>query len=145
MSPQSFWIVRTTLDVYSASVVTKRIGANSSTVSRLRKIADGDYGVFYVSTHTLQGSSKRICELRQPFTVVGPLEDVLIHVSTLPSGKDLKHSLPIQLLRYKKPRKIEDLIGSLEFIKKKNSWGSYLMQAFIRISREDFQHISRSL
>lgn len=145
MTHEAFWVVRTTLDVYLESVWQRRIGANENTLSRLKKFAKADRGVFYISTATLHSGKDRICEFRQPFTVTGSVEPRGIKVPTLPEDKRLRYSLPIDLWQAKNPCHISGLIEQLGFIVKKNSWGSYLMQAFIGISREDFHTITKSL
>ncbi len=145
MSKEAFWIVRTTLDVFKASMVAERVGANANTINRLKKVAKGDYGVFYVSTAELHKSSQRINEFRQPFKFIGPIEPIPIRVATLLHDKELNYSIRIKHLSSQKKCRISDLVEELNFIVKKNSWGSYLMPAFISISKKDYESIMRHL
>jgi hypothetical protein len=145
MSKEAFWIVRTTLDVFEASIIAKRVGANTNTLNRLRKVTKGDYGVFYISTTKLHNSQKKICEFRQPFKFIGSIEPVQIRVATLPKNKKLDYSIHIRLLSSQKAFKISALVNKLDFIVKKDSWGSYIMPAFINIRKGDYESIITQL
>lgn len=145
MNEPSFWIVRITLDAYDVCVGTRRVGATENTVKRLRKVAEGDYGVFYVSTCELHKSSQTISELRTIFVFDGAVEAIPIEVSTLPSDKSLKCSMPIKIIDNKGKCKILDIADRLKFIKKKKYWGSYLMQPFVNIPKSDYDQIVNSL
>jgi len=137
----SYWIVRTTLDVYLQSIVVRRIGANKQTLSRLKMLNRGDYGVFYISSSELHKRSP-VQEFRQPFKVTGSaIEPIPIQVASLPTNKALEYSLPIDFRSSVEKCCILDVSSNLGFIKEKGTWGSYLMQAFIRIDREDYRTI----
>ena len=145
MKEKKCWIVRTTLDVYKECLLIKRVGANERILNRLKKISIGDFGVFYISTSELHKSSETISEFTTPFIFTGQVESIQINVETLPSDKSLEHSIAIEFYGKSDKCKISNLIETLDFIKKKNYWGSYFMQPFIKITKRDFQIISEKL
>jgi hypothetical protein len=138
------WIVRVTLDVYLQSIAQKCIGGSKNTLSRLKKFSRGDEGVFYISTPALE-SGRRICEFRQPFKVTGSVQPVPVEVRTWPKEKHLAYSVPINLRPHPTSVHISGLIHRLDFIRRKELCGSYLIQAFICISAKDFEAIVEAL
>jgi hypothetical protein len=144
MNSHNCWIVRTTLDTFDVCKRLKRVGATANTAKRLQKFAPGDHGVFYISTVALQ-KSQTLSELRFPFKVTGNLELVPIDVPSLPPSKALTFSLTITPLGIDGTCKIQDLVGQLSVIKQKEYWSSYLMQAFIQVTADDFQIIHTAL
>jgi len=145
MKECNYWIVRTTLDVYNECHLIKRVGANERTVNRLKKASVGDFGVFYISTSELHKSSETISQFASAFIFTGKVDNVPINVETLPADKSLEYSISIEFFGKGDKCNISNLIEKLDFIKKKNHWGSYLMQAFIKITKRDFQIISENI
>jgi len=141
MKNSGFWIVRTTLDAYEACTDHCRVGASEINRKKLGSLSKGDHGIFYISTSRLHKSSETISEFRSPFVIDGPLEAISIDVPTLPPDKSLTCSVAMRLLPSRGICEMSPLIEHLDFIKKKEHWGSYLMQPFIRISKADYQRV----
>lgn len=137
--------MRTTLDVYEVYIRLSRVGASENNRKRLENLSKGDHGIFYISTTQLHKSSKTISEFRSPFIINGTAETVPIRVPTLPPEKFLTCSIIIRLLPYEGICRIASLIEHLGFIKKKEHWGSYLMQPFIELAEADYQKIIDSI
>ena len=144
MTQPSYWIARTTMDVYSAYLNTNRIGAGAQTLARLTKLTKGDLGIFYISTNELH-KLQQVQKFRSPFTLNGNIESVPIIVDTLPEDKKILFSASIKFFDPSGTCSMHEIINKLDFIKKKNHWGSYLMQAYIKVSKKDFDVILGSL
>jgi hypothetical protein len=144
MATEQYWIVRVTLDVYECCFQQRRIGANVQTGVRLGKLRDGDLGIFYISTAELHGS-QTLSEFRCPFVIQGNMDNIPIEVPSLPQEKRIIYSSCIEPKGVKGACKVYDIRNELEFIKKKDHWGSYLMLPFIRISARDYKTIVQAL
>lgn len=144
MKKAKYWVARMTLDALEACIAEKRLGANDKNLGRLKKLSSGDKGFFYVSTRELYKDHLAVSEFMNMFQIEGDVESISIDVPTLPIDKSMLYSVRISVFETGSIG-IHDVKNKLQFIRRPEYWGSYLMQSFIEISEADYEVLSEYL
>lgn len=104
----------------------------------MSKLSKGDWLVYYSSKEQFENGKPL-----QKFTAIGQiLDDEPYRVNDDPNFKPYRRQV-----KYKGSNEagILQLIADLGFIKKKKSWGFYLISGFREISKEDFTTIKHAM
>ena len=132
------WVVVVSKDHINRGVQGGFIQSNHGKEAPLRRMTAGDWVICYSSKLTYAGK-----ELLQAFTAIGEVADYEIY-----RDKANKDFMPYRkTVSYKKCNDvpIEPLIGELDFIKNKKSWGYPFRFGFFEIPQKDFEFIKSKM
>ena len=103
--------------------------------SSLKKMAKGDWVIYYSGKETLEGGKPY-----QKFTAIGQVtDDAPYQVVVSPNFQPWRRDIDFQRAE---DLEIRPLLDDLQFITNREKWGLHLMSGFVEIKRPDFELIA---
>jgi hypothetical protein len=133
-----YWIVVVSKDHITRGVAGGFIQANHGKAGPLKKMSAGDGVICYSSKQTYSGN-----EPLQAFTAIGRVADDQVYQHKM-SEDFIPYRRNVEWLKCRETP-IAPLIGQLDFIKNKTSWGYQFRFGFFEITERDFKLIESSM
>ena len=133
-----YWIISASKDHVKTGIAAGIAQACHGKVSPLRRMKKGDFVLYYSGKKTLGKPDK--C---QEFTAIGQVTDDEIYQVQV--SEDFCPSRRCIDFMDSKDASILPLIGHLDFIKNKTSWGYPFRFGFFEINQQDFDLISSQM
>lgn len=138
MKSAKYWINVVSKDHLQRGIAGGFMQANHGKKGPLERISENDWVIFYSPKLTMSGDDKL-----QAFTAIGQANDGLVYQYRM-SDDFIPYRRNIRYYECTETPVIP-LVGDLEFIKNKSSWGYSFRFGFFEVGEHDFRSLKEKL